>query len=825
MRTGWYPRITLAAAFILTAGCGGDADREAGGYRTAVPEETFAYESTHAPLDPVAPARPNVLLITLDTVRADRLGPYGYAPAHTPHLDAFAEEAVLFEHCCASVPVTLPSHATIITGLEPYEHGVRNNGIHAIAPDITTLAERLGAAGYATGAVMGSMVLGNRYGTAQGFDHFDDRFTQPIPGLPVAERRAARISELGAAWIREHRDRPWFAWLHYFDPHDPYDPPAPYDRTCARPYDGEIAYTDAHLGGLFRELRRQGLWDATTIIVTADHGEGLGEHDEDTHSLFVYHSTIHVPLLIKPPSTGAWAGRDLGGQRRTGLVATTDIYPTILDLAGLGAAAAAGSRAEDAGSEGAGDQDTGAETARFGSSGHSLRPALEGRPHARRWAYLESLVPELDYGWSPYRGIVRDGWKYIHAPRPELYDLRRDPRERRNRVAAEPERAEAMREKLMEVCATDRRATPIAMDAAAVEQLRSLGYIAGGGAGTAEDRPDAKDMKWALDAFDEVRGLMSQARIAEVIALLEDVLDRDATNRYAQRLLAHHYLLAGMGETADRLLTRMLREQPDAADSGLLRVQQAEARLIAGKPQACLSLCASLIEEAGSEGESAPAGVHLLRARALAAQGDLAGARRAVERERRLHPGSTEWAIVLADLYLRRGDVDAADQAIAQVVSQDGVRADVAATLAAVRLEQGRLREAAGLVRSVLAADPHHARALYLKGRLAARQNRPRQALQAFLRAVTAEPGNGSFHARLGRLLASGGNYPKAIEHLRKALRLAPRNQRAYLALGEAYDASGQPEAAERVWRQGLAVRDSGRVADRIEARLEALDS
>ena len=341
-----------------------------------VAEETFAYESTDTPFDPVSSERPNVLLITLDTVRADRLGPYGYERAHTPHLNALAEEAVLFEHCCASVPVTLPSHATIITGLEPYEHGVRNNGIHAIAPDITTLAER----------------------------------------------RAARVSELGADWIHRHRRSPWFAWLHHFDPHDPYDPPAPYDRMCADPYDGEIAYTDAHLGGLFRELHRQGLWDATLIIVTADHGE-------ETHSLFVYHTTIHVPLLIKPAATGAWRDQDLGGRRCRDLVATTDIYPTILDLAGL----------SDAAAESAGP---GGEAPR--SLAHSLGPVLDGHAHARSWAYLESLVPEFDYGWSPYRAVIHDGWKYIDAPRPELYDLTRDPGERRNLIVTDaPDAAHA----------------------------------------------------------------------------------------------------------------------------------------------------------------------------------------------------------------------------------------------------------------------------------------------------------------------------------------------------------------------------------------------
>ncbi len=160
---------------------------------------------------------------------------------------------------------------------------------------------------------------------------------------------------------------------------------------------------------------------------------------------------------------------------------------------------------------------------------------LQGRPHARSWAYLESLVPELDYGWSPNRAIVQNGWKYIHAPKPELYDLANDPHERRNRVAADPKRSDAMRTLLLDVCATDRRATPLAMDAAAIEQLRSLGYVAGGGAATGEGRYDAKDMKWALDALDEARLLMSRGRTAEVIALLEGVLDRDATNRYAQR--------------------------------------------------------------------------------------------------------------------------------------------------------------------------------------------------------------------------------------------------------------------------------------------------
>jgi arylsulfatase A-like enzyme len=398
----------LVVLLCLPIGCGGDsgdqAARRSPQTGAAVPQPTvpvpqrFAYESADATSAPAAPThgRVNVLLITLDTTRRDRLNSYGGGRGTTPHLEELAKEALLFEDCQVSVPVTLPSHTTIITGLEPFEHGVRNNGTYVLGEDVQTLAELMGSAGYATGAVMAAFVLARCYGMAQGFDDFDDAFVSGVEGSPVPQRIAEDVTRLGLSWIRAHQQEPWFAWLHYFDPHDPYNPPAPFDSRYQDPYDGELAYMDAHLGGLFRELKRMGLWDHTLIVITADHGEGLGDHGESTHTLFVYATTIDVPLIIKFPRLDPWSDKRYHARRVDGLVATTDILPTILSIAGV------------------------PETDWPKISGRDLRPLITQGQTARDYAYMETLIPELDYGWAPYRAIRRGPWKYILAPVPEL---------------------------------------------------------------------------------------------------------------------------------------------------------------------------------------------------------------------------------------------------------------------------------------------------------------------------------------------------------------------------------------------------------------------
>ncbi|MBD3237594.1 MAG: sulfatase-like hydrolase/transferase, partial [Candidatus Eisenbacteria bacterium] len=773
-----------------------DADRAAPPPSTA----RFDYESP-AEAHPLAPPElpsMNVLLITLDTVRRDRLDDYGGERGVTPHLAAFAREAIAFDDCQASVPVTLPSHATILTGLEPFEHGARNNGTYVLPEEVTTLAEVFAAQGYATAAVVAAFVLSARYGVAQGFDHFDDDFSGGVAGSPVPQRIAEEVSRRGLDWLREHRGESWFAWLHYFDPHDPYAPPAPYDTRFDDPYDGELAYMDAHLGGLFRELRHLGLWDRTLIAIVADHGEGLGDHEEETHSLFLYRTTIDVPLWIKMPDSPPWNLPHLRGTRIEELVATSDLPPTILAIAGV-------------------------PEARWpAASGRSLLPLIAEGEAVRDVAYLETLVPQLDYGWAPYFGLREGPWKYIRAPQPELYHLERDPGELHNRSAEEPERVAAMETRLAALLADEAAGARTALDPAAIEQLRSLGYVAGGGASHAEAgaaAPDAKQMRWALRALDRARALLRQRRTSAAIDTLEAVLAGDPTNRLAQRLLTHLYLRAGDGPRAAALAERIEHEQPDAADLGLVRLYAAEALLLQGEPEVCLAACDALLE-----GDPDQQGLQLLRGRALARLDRVAEARAAFEAEMRAYPPGATAAAHLARILCDRGDCDEAEALLQEALDSSPGHIDLVAALAGVHLDTGRPREAQPLLQSVLAADPSHPEGNYQLGRLFEAMQRPQEALQRYLQAVAAEPGRADYQAALGMLLVRGRNYAKAAEHLEAALRLGAEAQAVFASLGTAYQQMQRPEDARRMLQRALMRDPESAIAPQIRRALKSLD-
>jgi len=454
-------RSSLLVALVAAAGCGDTSDAPA---PSAAPNVA---SSAGVPVAPGAARGFHVLLITLDTVRADHLGCYGYTRAATPAIDALASRAVRFDEALTPVPITLPSHATMLTGLLPPQHRVRLNGVHRLDPSYTTLAEVLGAEGYVSGAFVSASVLDHSRGLDQGFSVYDDDLgTGALEGgAGSAERPAARVTDAALAWLEKvvPLDSPFFAWIHYFDAHDPYTPPPPFDETFRdAPYDGEIAAVDRELARVLAFLDENGLRDRTLIVLTADHGEGLGQHGERTHAHLIYRSTMHVPLLVAPGSL-------LTGARRVSdrAVSTADLFPTILDLLGVAAPAAPSI-------EGGGEH-------AFASV--SLLEESSRTVPVTRAVYLETLWPHLMHGWAPIHGLSRRTEKLIDAPVPEFYDLARDPGEAENLLEKGSPPAGALTELRVEMAkAVATQAAPAARekpDAAAVERLRSLGYLTG----------------------------------------------------------------------------------------------------------------------------------------------------------------------------------------------------------------------------------------------------------------------------------------------------------------------------------------------------------
>jgi len=532
---------------------------------------------------PGSAAGRDVVLITLDTTRADRLGCYGYRDptggSPTPNLDRLAARGVRFGDAVSPVPMTLPAHTSILTGLEPPHHGVRANGEYRLAPEHTTLAEVLAAAGYDTAAFVSSFVLAPRFGLDQGFATYDANLqaTRRAVFGQQNERSGKAVTDAALAWLGSHGQsaerKPFFLWVHYFDPHDPYAPPEPFaSRYADHPYEGEIAFMDAQVGRLLDGVAAAEGEREPLIVAAGDHGESLGEHAERYHSRTLYEGAVHVPLLIV--AADLIPSRVDDGE----VVGLVDVAPTVLDLLGL----APGETPD----------------------GESLLPALAGRPDGGqdRTLYLETLNTYLDTGWAPLYALRRHDAKYIEAPRPELYDLANDPHEQHDLLAGkQPEAADGAPPDAVALAAALRHrleSQPGVVEAAARRQpvdpevrqrLAALGYLSGGGSAPpdAADLPDPKDMLPLHDKLLAARAALAQGDPGQAVRLGRELVRAAPRDRAALQLLGEAYATMGDLKHAEQALRRHLEIGPSVAATVLLaqvvmqqgRFQDAEALL------------------------------------------------------------------------------------------------------------------------------------------------------------------------------------------------------------------------------------------------------
>jgi choline-sulfatase len=429
----------------------------------------------------------NLLLVTLDTVRADRLGSYGYRQGDTPALDRLAREGVRFGDATTQAPLTGPAHAALLTGTYPARHGVRDNGTTPLPSGVATLASVLQKAGYQTGGFIGAFIVDRPYGFAQGFDQFDSRFDRFEAGDKLkAERPAAQVVAPALDWLgRIRRDRPFFAWVHLYDAHAPYAPPAPYNtRFAKQPYDGEIACVDSAVGRLIAKLEATGALERTVVVAIGDHGESLGEHGEEDHGVFLYDAVLRIPWIMRLPD------RARAGTVVTEQVRAIDMMPTVLEAVGV------------------------APPGRL--DGVSVMGVVRGKARtAPPLSYAETWYPKLHFGWSALRSARVGEWKFVDAPRPELYDLRKDGAERTNVIEGQQTVAGRLGSELRGVAdglaGTAPAAAP-APDRETIERLRSLGYVGFVAPGTSTaGGPDPKDM---VPKLREYRVLMTEATSA-----------------------------------------------------------------------------------------------------------------------------------------------------------------------------------------------------------------------------------------------------------------------------------------------------------------------
>lgn len=437
-----------------------------------------------------APPAPDVFLVSIDTLRADRLGCYGHATARTPFLDQLARAGIRFERAFSTVPITLPAHATLLTGLIPPRHGLRDNGAYRLPDNVPTLAEQFKKAGYQTGAFIGGEPLSRAGGLARGFDEYDDRIGAHLLSDKAAAHRAERPAEevLASAdrWASAaRRDTPLFAFIHLYDPHAPYEQSLA--AGAAPSYDGEIAHVDRCLASFFTGRDRAGRARPRIVLVTADHGEALGEHGEQTHCTFVYDATLRVPMLLHAPGVAPRVS--------TEPVSLVDAAPTLLAVAGLPPLS--------------------------GIDGQSLLPAARGEPVATRDLYFESLFGQLRFGWAPLRGMRRNDLKYIDAPRAELFDTRADPAELNNLLSAQRDVAEKLSGPLRAI--GEGRIARAARDRQQESKLAQLGYLGGGASSAPVDapRPDPKDRIGDYEQFQKAHTEYLAGRVAEALNIMQ----------------------------------------------------------------------------------------------------------------------------------------------------------------------------------------------------------------------------------------------------------------------------------------------------------------
>ena len=686
-----------------------------------------------------------VVLVSIDTLRSDRVGCYGYARAATPVLDALAREGVLFEDAFSHCPLTLPAHASLFTGLLPPAHGVRDNLGFTLDPKHRTLARRFQDAGYATGGAVSAYVLRRATGIAEGFGLWDDTFgaqagTDAIGDL---QRDGAAATEAVARFVESHAGRRFFAFLHLYEPHTPYAPPARH-RHHADAYDGEVAYADELVGRLLARLRSAGVYDRAIVAVTSDHGEGLIDHGEQEHGFFLYRESLQVPLVLRLP------GGRKGGARVAGVTALADLAATLVDLAGLPA---------------------------DGMDGVSQRGAIEAGRTLARPVYSETFYPRYHFGWSELVAATEDRYRFIRAPRSELYDRLRDPREQQDIAATRPEAVAAMGAWLEQKAQASAATAPATVSSETREALAALGYV-GGGALTAKAAafklPDPKDKLAVYEMYRHSLQLRQAGRVDEAIAGLRAVVADSPGLLDAWQALGATFARLGRQRDAIAAFGAMLRQDPANAEAHI-----ALARLhgLAGRRD-------DAEKHARLASEKEPGRGYETLAELCLDQGRPGEAAEYARRSLAVEPDRVMSRLVLATTERRAGRCEAAAaeyrQAIESASRQKGLLVrDLHAGLADCLARLGREAEAEAEFRQEIALIPHSREARIGLGLLFRSQGRDAEARDALAGIVTANPRAGADeYVVVARTLAKLGDVEAARDWSRRGRALYPADPR-----------------------------------------------
>ena len=685
----------------------------------------------------------NVIVITLDTMRWDRLGAYGDRSAQTPNLDRLAAEGVLFEQASTSAPLTLPAHSTLFTSLLPPKHGVRDNGGYVLDPRHSTLATQLKAGGWSTGAFIGAFVLDSKFGLDQGFDTYFDQFDiskYKSVSLGDVARVGGEVVDQALPWLEKQRDGRFFAWLHLYDAHSPYDAPEPFkSRFRQQPYAGEVSYVDHQVGRILQWLDSSGLAERTIVIAVGDHGESLNEHREGTHGLFIYDATVRIPFIVRTPFSGT------AGRRVAGTVRSEDMMPTVLDLVGRTGPAA--------------------------MQGASLVPLMTGTATDLNLdAYSESLYAYNHYGWSDLKALRSGRFKYIATTKPELYDLERDPGELTNVYAERRSLAERMAAELARVAAEApaNPDAPATVDPETRERLAALGYI-GSFSNTArkpgEQRPDPKEK---IDIFN----LM---------------------------MSAHETNGKGDSQTAIDRLTRVLEMDPNIVDAWLMlgneyyRSRNLPAAVERYKRALQLKPDFDL------------ATINL--ASAYRALGDYEAALVGFERYLELDPKNAWVRYQMGELFVDLDQLDKAEEAFEQALADDTRVASARNALGVVALKRGDLAAAEQQIRAAIAQKPDVKLAHFNLALLAEARGDVATAIREYQAEIDNQRNAYKAAFNLAKLHEQRGDAAAQEAAYKKAIELNPNFSEGYFYLAKLYlDQGRNLDEAITVVKRGIVI-------------------
>lgn len=668
---------------------------------------------------PDSAAGPSVLLITLDTVRADHVACYGYSRIQTPAIDQLAADGVRFENACTVVPITLPSHATILTGTYPMFSGVRDFTSPALPANIPTLAEMLHRSGYRTAAFVSSFVLNSMWGLKRGFEVYDDdmgidrnrpRF------LFLLSRRGDHTTDRLLDWLSRKGNRPFFAWLHLYDAHSPYRSPEPYhSRYSGRPYDGAIAFDDAQVGRVISRLRALNLYDGTLIVLLSDHGESLGEHGESEHGFFIYNATLRVPLVVKPP------GRTLRSLAVSQPVSTVDVASTIAQACKTAPAL------------------SGSLQGRSLLNPSVLKGSNNLKADPSEGVYAESYYPRHSFGWHQLRALLTPNFEYIDAPRPELYDLWQDPGQRSNIVTGNSAVASALRERLIEIerrfTASGKQPAAPALDPETLEKLKSLGYVAyKAGTGGNRDDETGADPKDKIAVFNQI------LRASDLSGLA----------KYAE---------------ADQVLAEVERQEPELY---VVPFQRGENLLAWGKPQLALVEFSKALSRNPTFDQAA---LGLGRAYFLLGQDNQAG--NAFELALRRNENNFLARVALAKVHWRQNKLDDAESELRAVVESHPEFGEAHADYGIVLATRRRYSESLPEIERGIKLGFQEAIAYNYLGVSQAELGHRAEAMRAYEKAVELDPHYSAAYLNLALQYRNQGRLDKALAYYETVCKLS----------------------------------------------------